>query len=393
MSVYFDKKRGRWRAKLEDPRSGMVRVTLHLPGPPSRWTRKLAEAAEAELLEEWSREAAKPKQEPIGWDDWLSAALADPGIAHGEQLATSSRDRREIALRRWVAWVRDLEPRPDRVTPAVVARYVEHRRTVERPRKDAEPVIGVANSTIRRELASLRRAYAWLVEARVFPRAFENPVTRQIRPARTDARGRAWTDAEADLLLEAMSEGFLRDVVVDHKGRKWEDRQKPPGYLLLVWGVLSETGMRPGELLPRLQYGPEKIGLQWTAVDLERKVISIADPTSKTKGHEVPMTDRLVEVLAGLPRSGANVVAREDGSPVTYNAARLSLRRLCGNLKIPNRGWHGLRHRFAVELADRGCPIARLQELLGHTDIRTSSVYLRSRLDDFGDEFRRLKGG
>jgi site-specific recombinase XerD len=39
---------------------------------------------------------------------------------------------------------------------------------------------------------------------------------------------------------------------------------------------------------------------------------------------------------------------------------------------------HGFRHTFAVELSQEGVPLHDIQQLLGHTSLATTEIYLRS---------------
>ena len=44
--------------------------------------------------------------------------------------------------------------------------------------------------------------------------------------------------------------------------------------------------------------------------------------------------------------------------------------------------FHELRHNFASQLVLRGTPIPVVSELMGHTDIKTTSIYLSVREDE-----------
>jgi integrase/recombinase XerD len=66
------------------------------------------------------------------------------------------------------------------------------------------------------------------------------------------------------------------------------------------------------------------------------------------------------------------------GGPMTANHARVMLKRRAAAAGIGKRvSCHSLRHSHALELADRGVPVHRIQRQLGHSSLATTDVYLR----------------
>lgn len=53
-----------------------------------------------------------------------------------------------------------------------------------------------------------------------------------------------------------------------------------------------------------------------------------------------------------------------------------------GNLKIPFKGVYCLRHSYALHLLRSGVPLKTIGDLLGHTTIESTGVYLRVHIDD-----------
>ncbi len=64
------------------------------------------------------------------------------------------------------------------------------------------------------------------------------------------------------------------------------------------------------------------------------------------------------------------------GTPLTYNAIKLVLRRARRRSDIPRLHAHLLRHSFGVAALRGGMDLMTLKETLGHEDIRTTTIYL-----------------
>ena len=54
---------------------------------------------------------------------------------------------------------------------------------------------------------------------------------------------------------------------------------------------------------------------------------------------------------------------------------------------------HTLRHSYATNLLNDGFPITDVKELLGHSDVSTTQVYLHTSLTHIKDRWNTLKGG
>lgn len=131
--------------------------------------------------------------------------------------------------------------------------------------------------------------------------------------------------------------------------------------------------------------------------------------TKGGKRREVPLPQRVVDALDGylaerrqraVPASAFTVAptaplfVRNDGSPFNVNFLDRLVRRVAADAGVSMPGdaaAHAFRHHFGVQLALRGVPVPAIQELLGHADPRTTSIYMRmagrhltAALDDAG---------
>ncbi len=65
-----------------------------------------------------------------------------------------------------------------------------------------------------------------------------------------------------------------------------------------------------------------------------------------------------------------------DGSPLTYFVLTQSVKRAGKNADIPRLHCHLLRHTFAVRFLTNGGNLMALRDVLGHSDIAVTQIYL-----------------
>lgn len=136
-----------------------------------------------------------------------------------------------------------------------------------------------------------------------------------------------------------------------------------------------EAGLRAGEIR----------GVQWT--DLKDGQLTVRRALDKDTGqalrpkHDkertVPLSPRILEALAALPRRGLWVVCRPDGGALNYdevNHAVNALYKRSGVVK-PIKPLHCLRHTFGTVMARR-VPLPVLRDLMGHEEISTTMRYV-----------------
>jgi integrase len=161
--------------------------------------------------------------------------------------------------------------------------------------------------------------------------------------------------------------------------------------------VALNTGMRLGELL----------GLDWDAIDLERRVVHVRQSyvrerlgTPKThKTRDIPINQSAFEVLnVYAQESGPGAVFARDGERLTKGQCKHPLWRACKQAGIRRIGWHVLRHTFASHLVMCGVPLITVRDLMGHTTIKMTERYahlapdLRARAVGLLDELPLTSG-
>ncbi len=235
------------------------------------------------------------------------------------------------------------------------------RRLETRSRGTGAVRVGVKNSTIATYRSKLGRFFKWLA-AQGHIQA--NPFTGMPAP-RVSYEDRKFLGRSA---IERMLSALLL-------GRPWRNRFLRKRNLAL-FATLLYTGVRKGELL----------ALRVTDLDLDRLELTIRPETSKSRLRRVvPINSALClaleDYLDERRRRGfqtAHLFTSIAGHmPLTANG----LKHLVEQVKRVSGvrfHVHQFRHTFAVNYLNRGGDVAKLKQLLGHRDIRMTSVYLRA---------------
>lgn len=121
-------------------------------------------------------------------------------------------------------------------------------------------------------------------------------------------------------------------------------------------------GLRPNELTR----------LRWQDVDFKEKLITVQE-AKDNKFRKIPLHNELAKYLKTLPRESEMILPRltekfmRDSSEGIRKAAGLS------HIK---RFWYSIRHTFATEYYKQTGDLKGLQEILGHSKIEMTTVYV-----------------
>jgi integrase len=210
----------------------------------------------------------------------------------------------------------------DSLTPQHIDRFITERRKAE-----------VKNRTINRDLTVLAHVYEWAIKRGYLE---INPVDKIERLE------------EVEWVGERPDESVLEVIF-----SKLDQRAIP------VFTFLRETGCRRGEA----------ITLKWSQVDRMRAQAVFHSNTKNGKSRQVPLTAEALEAISAMPKQGETVFYHPD-----------TLRRWTGDsIAIP---WedarakagsglriHDLRHAYGIKLAEAGCPMHYISEVMGHHSI------------------------
>ena len=260
--------------------------------------------------------------------------------------------------------------RLDRLSPLVCRRFLEG---LDHRFKEQRPPLGQPH-TLRHCYNLLRTALEGAVEHRLLS---SNPCSSIPRPKVPKPEPKYLTEEEAGKVLRAA------EATCDPRA--------------LAVHLMLRLGLRRGEAL----------GLIWTDVDFERGTISIThqlqrEPDPTTPGRTIlvrvaPKTATSLRVLSADPsllallatyshgpfeRAAPEgfVVCNPHGKPFDPDAAS-SWRRELGKSVGVRVTPHRLRHTAATMMLNHDVAITTVGSVLGHSDIRTTSVYAKV-LDD-----------
>ncbi len=149
----------------------------------------------------------------------------------------------------------------------------------------------------------------------------------------------------------------------------------------MIYLTAAMTGLRRGELL----------ALRWQDVDMSAGVIRVrrnytrgefGTPKSRRSSRSVPLAARLRRELevhrdTSLHLGDADLVFCHPGTGTVYDPSRLRKRFQAAARRAGLRPvrFHDLRHTFGTRMASAGAPLRAVQEWMGHSDYRTTSLY------------------
>jgi len=206
---------------------------------------------------------------------------------------------------------------------------------------------GIKPSTVNLELAVLKAFWNWLMEREL---ATYNPASKQKQAKVPEKRPR----------------GLSREVIEKLLSECVTVRDK-----LIVLLPLT-TGMR----------GIEMARLQWTDIDWDNNMIHLDGERTKTgRGRSLPLRADVKQLLAEVHDGRRkHVFESKVGSPRRLWWAFKQLTKRCQLYPAPTL--HTLRHTFATMLLRSGVDIYTVQKLMGHSDIKTTAIYLTPASDD-----------
>ena len=298
-------------------------------------------------------------------DEWLDERQSDRGLSPNTEAAYRS-DLRVLAER---IVGPGKAPALDRLTAADLTTQAIRGALADLARAGRAPA---SRNRVRSTTGSLCR---WLVRRGLLE---TDPTVEIERPAQPRRLPVALADAQLGAVLAAAS-------TPDPAARRpWPERDRA------LVAVLAGAGLRASELC---------------GADVS-DLTSEPDPTLRVRGkgnkdRVVPLPHEVVTVISTYLPSRAKV-AQPDQAALFLNSRgqRLGRRGLdhlvtswftrAGVQQPPGEAAHAFRHTYAVGLVANGAALPAVQELLGHTNLATTSIYLRATAAHLQETVRAL---
>jgi integrase len=203
------------------------------------------------------------------------------------------------------------------------------------------------NATANRDMAVLKKMFAWSVEMGKLKENVARPVMRLKEQNRPFYVVNA---AEEERLLSAAAQA------------------RKAAHLKPILALALGTGMRLGEVL----------NLEWSHVDFITRTITVAKSKSG-KSRSIPMEwGGVVDILKSvqsLSGEGRYVFADKNGNPMGSIKTAFMMARAKAGISTKCR-FHDLRHTFGSRCAQLGMDVMTIKELMGHAAVTTTMRYM-----------------
>lgn len=177
--------------------------------------------------------------------------------------------------------------------------------------------------------------------------------------------------------IEYFSVDEIKSLKKAFKGHKMEN------LILVALG----TGLRQGELL----------ALKWENVNLKKKYLEVKEsvkkvyifdsdgnkelktiyqtPKSKNSIRTVDLPQKIINILEKMDHN-TSFVFEENGQPFSAKTVFGNWKKILNANNITYKKFHALRHTYATMLLSKGVDLKTVQDLMGHSDLTITQIYL-----------------
>ena len=216
-----------------------------------------------------------------------------------------------------------------------------------------------SNRTINRKISSLKRFYKYLMSIEEIS---EDP-TAKLSALKFEKKVMVpFSKEEMIDLLDKIEYGDEFEGVRDR----------------LIINMFYSTGIRLSEL----------IGIQISKIDFDNSQLKVLG--KRNKERIIPLSQQLISSIRGyiILRDSFQIVENEDILFITKKGKQIYPSLVYGKInyyistvtKKVKRSPHVIRHTFATHLMDAGADLNSIKELLGHSSLVATQVYVHSSL-------------
>lgn len=217
---------------------------------------------------------------------------------------------------------------------------------------------GMSTATVSRNIASIKAFFLYLLKQGVIS---EDP-SETLKPPKIEKKApMILTIEEINLLLEQPNGTTPKEI-----------RDKA------MLELLYATGMRVSEL----------INLKVDDVNLSMNYLQCHD---ENKDRIIPFTKETKEALDNYLKNAREAMCKEEqqflftncqGSPMTRQGFWKIIKYYSAKAGIKKDITpHTIRHSFAMHLVNNGADLKSVQEMLGHSDISTTQIYMKTNVN------------
>ncbi|RBP98769.1 tyrosine recombinase XerC [Bifidobacterium xylocopae] len=252
---------------------------------------------------------------------------------------------------------------------------------------------GRSRATLARRTVSVRRFFAFLADRGLIDK---DPAATLATPRIPDRLPQVLSEEEAGRMMEEAgreagrgpgSEAHGRDCGVEGGGRSVKEKALACRDRAIV-ELLYATGMRVAELT----------ALDQKDVDFQSRTVKVMGKGSKERviPFGLPAAHALEDWL-GQGRPGLAARSSGMGGPALFLGARGgrigqrqvrdAVHRISADADLPSISPHALRHSAATHLLDGGADLREVQEMLGHSSLRTTQRYTHVSIDQLRQRY------
>lgn len=177
-----------------------------------------------------------------------------------------------------------------------------------------------------------------------------------------------------DTVIEVVTDGDIK-LLLDYKPPTLNQRRAWMAAILSM-----DTGLRLSEML----------SMKPSDVDFTSDVITVTGKGSKQRRVAFSGVVRvhLYKFIRDVTKGGQYVFCTSDGKRMQDGNFDRDLRIMLRAAKTSKvYGYHTFRHTFGTAYIKNGGEIAKLQRLMGHSDIRTTMLYVHNQIEDLKKDY------